>query len=48
MKYKQVSVTKETADKIDTLKREFAKKGEPIQSPAIIGKAINDFAKSLK
>ena len=48
MKYKQVSVTKETAEKIAALKNQFAKKGEPLQAPAIIGRAINEFEKLQK
>ena len=46
--YKQVSVTKQTAEKIDELKVRFAEKGTPMQAPTIVGLAINDFAKKAK
>lgn len=46
--YKQVSITPQTAEKIDELKVRFAEKGTPIQPPAIIGMAINKMAKEFK
>lgn len=42
--YKQVSVTPETREKIDAIKDELAKKGTPMQGPAIVGAAINLYA----
>lgn len=45
--YKQVSVTPETRDKIDAIKGEFAKKGTPMQGPAIVGAAINLYADKI-
>ena len=46
--YKQVSITPQTAEKIDELKVKFAKKGTPIQPPAIIGMAINKMSEEMK
>lgn len=46
--YKQVSITLQTAEKIDDLKAAFAEKGTPIQPPAIIGMAINKMAEEIK
>jgi hypothetical protein len=45
--YKQVSVTPQTAEKIDEIKAKFAEKGTPIQPPAIVGMAINKMAEEL-
>lgn len=42
--YKQVSVTPETKGKIDAIKSELAKKGTPMQGPAIVGAAVNLYA----
>ena len=46
--YKQVSVTLETKEKIDSIKSVLAKNGTPMQSPAIVGTAINMFAEKVK
>lgn len=46
--YKQVSVTPQTAAKIDELKTRYAEKGTPMQAPTIVGLAINKLSKDLK
>lgn len=46
--YKQASITKQTAEKIEKIKQEFEKKGTPMQAPTIIGMAINKMAEELK
>lgn len=46
--YKQVSVTPETKDKIDSIKDALAKEGVPMQAPAIVGAAVNMYEKSVK
>lgn len=46
--YKQVSVTKTTADKIDEIKAKLAEKGTPMQAPTIVGLAINEYAEKVK
>lgn len=45
--YKQASITPQTAEKISEIKQKLADKGTPMQSPAIIGEAINQFAKKV-
>jgi hypothetical protein len=46
--YKQISVTPQTAAKIDELKTRYAEKGTPMQAPTIVGLAINKLSKDLK
>ncbi len=41
--YKQVSITLVTAKKIDEIKKFLDTKGTPMQTPSIIGEAINDY-----
>lgn len=45
--YKQVSITLQTAEKIDEIKTKFAEKGTPVHPPAIIGMAINKMAEEM-
>lgn len=45
--YKQASITIQTAKNIETLKDEFAKRGIPMQAPAIIGKAVNELLEKM-
>lgn len=45
--YKQVSITQPAADLIERLKILYGKKGTPMQSPAILGIALNDLAKKM-
>ncbi len=42
--YKTVTITRQTADRIEELKAKFAENGTPIQPPAIIGMAVNEYA----
>lgn len=46
--YKQASITKQTAEKIEKLKSVFEKKGTPMQAPTIIGMAINKMVEEIK
>lgn len=45
--YKAVTITRQTADKVDELKAKFAENGTPIQPPAIIGMAVNEYAEKI-
>lgn len=45
--YKTVTITRQTADKVDDLKAKFAENGTPIQPPAIIGMAVNEYAEKM-
>lgn len=45
--YKQASITPQTAEKIAEIKKKLADKGTPMQAPAIIGEAVNQFAKKV-
>jgi predicted DNA binding CopG/RHH family protein len=46
--YKQASITIQTAKNIETIKDEFAKRGIPMQAPAILGKAVNELLAKLE
>lgn len=48
LSYKQASITVQTAKNIETIKDEFAKRGIPMQAPAIIGKAVNELLEKMK
>lgn len=46
--YKQASITIQTAKNIETIKDEFARRGIPMQAPAIIGKAVNELLEKIE
>ena len=46
--YKQASITMQTAKNIETIKDEFARRGIPMQGPAIIGKAVNELLERIE
>lgn len=47
MDYKQMNVTLPTAEKIDAIKKAMAERGTPMQAPAIIGEAINQYERRV-
>lgn len=46
--YKQVCITQPAVELLERLKALYAKKGTPMQSPAILGIALNDLAKKME
>ena len=47
LSYKQATITMQTSRNIEAIKDELAKRGTPMQSPAIIGMAVNELLEKM-